>query len=105
MIKFVTIIGARPQIIKAAAISRAIKNKFSKEKTEVIVHTGQHYDQNMSEVFFQELDIPKTNYNLKVGSGKHGVPSFKYAFVSYTFPFTMIQQSSSELCLATSSSV
>lgn len=73
MIKFVTIIGARPQIIKAAAISRAIKNKFSKEITEVIVHTGQHYDQNMSEVFFQELDIPKPNYNLKVGSGKHGV--------------------------------
>ena len=73
MIKFITIIGARPQIIKAAAISRAIKNKFSKEITEVIVHTGQHYDQNMSEVFFQELDIPKPNYNLKVGSGKHGV--------------------------------
>ena len=73
MIKFITIIGARPQIIKAAAISRAIKNKFSKEITEIIVHTGQHYDQNMSEVFFQELDIPKPNYNLKVGSGKHGV--------------------------------
>ena len=73
MIKFITIIGARPQIIKAAAISRAIKNKFSKEITEVIVHTGQHYDQNMSEVFFLELDIPKPNYNLEVGSGKHGV--------------------------------
>ena len=73
MIKVVTIIGARPQIIKAAALSRAIRNKYSKEITEVIVHTGQHYDQNMSEVFFQELDIPKTNYNLKVGSGKHGV--------------------------------
>tara|TARA_B100001059_G_scaffold234783_1_gene278234 strand:+ start:764 stop:1912 length:1149 start_codon:yes stop_codon:yes gene_type:complete len=73
MIKFITIIGARPQIIKAAAISRTIKNKFSKEITEIIVHTGQHYDQNMSEVFFQELDIPKPNYNLKVGSGKHGV--------------------------------
>jgi UDP-GlcNAc3NAcA epimerase len=73
MIKFVTIIGARPQIIKAAAISRTIKNKFSKEITEIIVHTGQHYDQNMSEVFFQELDIPKPNYNLKVGSGKHGI--------------------------------
>ena len=73
MIKFITIIGARPQIIKAAAISRAIKNKFSKEIAEVIVHTGQHYDQNMSEVFFHELDIPKPNYNLAVGSGKHGV--------------------------------
>ena len=73
MIKIITVIGARPQIIKAAAISRAIKNKFSKEINEVIVHTGQHYDKNMSEVFFQELDIPKPNYNLKVGSGKHGV--------------------------------
>ena len=73
MIKFVTIIGARPQIIKAAALSRAIKNKFSKEITEVIVHTGQHYDQNMSEVFFKELDIPKPKYNLEVGSGKHGI--------------------------------
>jgi len=72
MIKFITIVGARPQIIKAAALSRAIKNKFSKEIAEVIVHTGQHYDQNMSEVFFKELDIPKPNYNLEVGSSGHG---------------------------------
>jgi UDP-GlcNAc3NAcA epimerase len=72
MITILTIIGARPQIIKAAAISRAIKNKYSDKITEVIVHTGQHYDQNMSEVFFEELGIPKPNYNLNVGSGSHG---------------------------------
>lgn len=71
MIKIVTIIGARPQIIKAAALSRAIKNKFSKEIEGVIVHTGQHYDANMSGVFFDELQIPQPNYNLNVGSGSH----------------------------------
>jgi len=72
MIKIVTIIGARPQIIKAAALSRAIKHKFSTSITEVIVHTGQHYDENMSQVFFDELGIPAPNYNLNVGSGSHG---------------------------------
>lgn len=72
MIKILTIIGARPQIIKAAAISRAIKNKFQTKIKEVIVHTGQHYDANMSEVFFEELQIPKPDYNLNSGSGKHG---------------------------------
>ncbi len=72
MIKLVTIIGARPQIIKAAALSRAIKNKFSTQITEIIVHTGQHYDANMSQVFFEELQIPQPHYNLNVGSGSHG---------------------------------
>jgi UDP-GlcNAc3NAcA epimerase len=72
MIKIVTIIGARPQIIKAAALSRAIKTKFSSSIREIIVHTGQHYDANMSEVFFTELNIPKPDYNLNVGSGSHG---------------------------------
>lgn len=72
MIKIVTIIGARPQIIKAAALSRAIKNNFSNQITEIIVHTGQHYDENMSQVFFVELGIPAPNYNLNVGSGSHG---------------------------------
>ncbi len=71
MIKIVTIIGARPQIIKAAALSRAIKNNFSNEIQEIIVHTGQHYDANMSGVFFDELQIPQPNYNLNVGSGSH----------------------------------
>lgn len=72
MIKIVTIIGARPQIIKAAALSRAIKKRFSNQLTEIIVHTGQHYDENMSQVFFDELGIPAPNYNLNVGSGSHG---------------------------------
>ncbi len=70
--KIVTIIGARPQIIKAAALSRAIKENFSGKISEVIVHTGQHYDENMSQVFFDELGIPQPNYNLNVGSGSHG---------------------------------
>ncbi len=70
--KIVTIIGARPQIIKAAALSRAILNNYKNKITEVIVHTGQHYDENMSQVFFTELGIPQPNYNLNVGSGSHG---------------------------------
>jgi UDP-GlcNAc3NAcA epimerase len=72
MIKIVTIIGARPQIIKAAALSRAIKNKFNNKIREIIVHTGQHYDTNMSQVFFDELGIPAPDYNLNAGSGSHG---------------------------------
>lgn len=72
MFKATTIIGARPQIIKAAAINRAIRSKFSDIMTEVIIHTGQHYDENMSKVFFDELDIPSPDYNLEVGSGLHG---------------------------------
>ena len=72
MLKILTVIGARPQIIKAAAISRAIRNRYSDRIKEVIVHTGQHYDANMSQVFFEELGIPKEDYNLKVGSGSHG---------------------------------
>ncbi len=72
MIKVVTVIGARPQIIKAAAFSRAIKNGFADKIKEIIVHTGQHYDANMSGVFFEELGIPQPDYNLNVGSGSHG---------------------------------
>lgn len=72
-IKIVTIIGARPQIIKAAALSRAIRQSFSEQLEEIIVHTGQHYDSNMSQVFFDELEIPRPNYNLNVGSASHGI--------------------------------
>jgi len=71
--KIVTIIGARPQIIKAAALSRAIEKHYANEIQEVIVHTGQHYDDNMSQVFFDELGIPCPDYNLHVGSASHGV--------------------------------
>ena len=71
--KIVTVIGARPQIIKAAALSRAIMTHYAGQIQEVIVHTGQHYDENMSQVFFDELDIPRPNYNLHVGSATHGI--------------------------------
>jgi UDP-GlcNAc3NAcA epimerase len=70
--KILTVIGARPQIIKAAALSRAIQNHFQTELEEILVHTGQHYDENMSAVFFSELGIPEPHYNLAVGSGAHG---------------------------------
>lgn len=65
--KIVTVVGARPQFIKAAAVSRILREKF----TEVLVHTGQHYDANMSDIFFEELDIPRPEYHLGVGSGSH----------------------------------
>ena len=70
--KIITIIGARPQIIKASALSRAIQQHFVGQLEEIIVHTGQHYDENMSAVFFDELSIPQPQYNLNVGSGSHG---------------------------------
>jgi len=72
MIKLLTVIGARPQIIKAAALSRAINIHFPNQIQEVILHTGQHYDTNMSDVFFREMGIPAPVYQLDVGSGIHG---------------------------------
>lgn len=77
MKKILTIIGARPQIIKAAALSRAIKESFSDKIVEKILHTGQHYDANMSQVFFDELGIPLPDFNLNVGSGAHGTQTAK----------------------------
>jgi UDP-GlcNAc3NAcA epimerase len=70
--KIVTIVGARPQFIKAAAISRAIRNQYSNQVTEVVIHTGQHHDENMSKVFFDELEIPRPLYNLGISGGRHG---------------------------------
>lgn len=77
MIKIVTIVGARPQIIKAAALSRAVKDQFKDQISEVIVHTGQHYDHNMSQVFFDELQIPQPDINLNIGSASHGLQTAK----------------------------
>jgi UDP-GlcNAc3NAcA epimerase len=72
MKKIITIIGARPQIIKAAAISRAIRTCFSTELNEILLHTGQHYDEKMSGDFFSELEIPLPTYNLHVKSSFQG---------------------------------
>ncbi|MFU0832705.1 MAG: UDP-2,3-diacetamido-2,3-dideoxy-D-glucuronate 2-epimerase [Oscillospiraceae bacterium] len=66
--KLITVVGARPQFIKASVVSMALADVCD----EIIVHTGQHYDHNMSDVFFEELNIPKPAYNLGVGSGTHG---------------------------------
>jgi UDP-GlcNAc3NAcA epimerase len=70
--RILTVIGARPQIIKAAAINRAVKGPFQGRIIETILHTGQHYDANMSQVFFDELGIPRPDIDLAVGSGAHG---------------------------------
>lgn len=73
MKKILTVVGARPQFIKAGITSIQIRKKFK----EVLVHTGQHYDAKMSDVFFDEMNIPKPDYNLAVGSGSHAVQTAK----------------------------
>ena len=75
MKKIVTILGARPQFVKAAVLSRVIQKH--QEIEEVIVHTGQHFDQNMSDVFFEEMMIPKPKYNLDINSMSHGAMTGK----------------------------
>jgi UDP-GlcNAc3NAcA epimerase len=69
-LKILTIVGARPQFIKAAAVSRAIHQTDA--LSEVMIHTGQHFDPNMSDVFFDELDIPKPRHHLDINGGGHG---------------------------------
>lgn len=71
MKKIVSILGARPQFVKAAVLSRIIKEK--REFEEVIIHTGQHFDANMSDVFFNEMEIPEPSYNLNINGGTHGL--------------------------------
>ena len=66
--KLLTVVGARPQFIKAAPFSRAVRTRHE----EVLVHTGQHYDPQLSDVFFDELDLPRPDLHLGVGSGSHG---------------------------------
>lgn len=70
LMKLVTVIGARPQFVKAAVISRAIRQNGSFQ--EILLHSGQHYDENMSDIFFDEMEIPHPDHNLGVGSGAHG---------------------------------
>jgi UDP-GlcNAc3NAcA epimerase len=72
-LRLLTIVGARPQIIKAAALSRAIAGPFAGRISETILHTGQHYDAAMSQVFFEELGIPEPGIRLEVGSASHGI--------------------------------
>jgi UDP-GlcNAc3NAcA epimerase len=69
MKKIITIVGARPQFIKAAIVSRAFQNTGLKE---IIVHTGQHFDTNMSDIFFEEMQIPRPDYNLEINNLQHG---------------------------------
>ncbi|OFZ65107.1 MAG: UDP-N-acetylglucosamine 2-epimerase, partial [Bacteroidetes bacterium RIFCSPHIGHO2_02_FULL_44_7] len=69
-VKIITIVGARPQFVKAAVISRALLKHGDVE--EIIVHTGQHYDHNMSDVFFEEMEIPRPKYNLQINGMDHG---------------------------------
>jgi UDP-GlcNAc3NAcA epimerase len=70
--KIVTVLGARPQFIKAAAVSRVIRDDYAGKIEEILVHTGQHYDHNMSKIFFEDLDIPHPQYNLEISANQHG---------------------------------
>src|SRR6056297_2472720 len=70
--RIVTIVGARPQFIKAAVIRRTIQESYASEIEEYIVHTGQHYDRNMSHIFFDQMRIPEPDINLEIGGGGHG---------------------------------
>ncbi|EKB48610.1 non-hydrolyzing UDP-N-acetylglucosamine 2-epimerase [Cecembia lonarensis] len=77
MIKLFTVIGARPQFIKAAVISRLVRDVYKNQVREVLVHTGQHYDQNMSDIFFEDMDIPRPDFFLSINEKSHGAMTGK----------------------------
>ena len=90
--KIITIVGARPQFVKAAVVSRAIEehNKIatSEHIEEKIIHTNQHYDDNMSDIFFEEMCIPKPHYNLHLGGGTQGAMTGRMLEkIEHTDPF------------------
>jgi len=66
--KICTVVGARPQFIKLSMVSRVLRKNFQ----EVLIHTGQHFDSNMSDIFFEEMTIPRPDYNLGISGGTHG---------------------------------
>ncbi|PIZ56663.1 UDP-N-acetylglucosamine 2-epimerase (non-hydrolyzing) [bacterium (Candidatus Torokbacteria) CG_4_10_14_0_2_um_filter_35_8] len=70
--KIINIVGARPQFIKVAPVTEALNEVLGRKATVKMIHTGQHYNGNMSQIFFDELKIPKPNWNLRIGSGTHG---------------------------------
>jgi UDP-GlcNAc3NAcA epimerase len=72
MKKILTVVGARPQFIKAGVVSRVIRDNFSDQLEEILIHTGQHYDKDMSDIFFKQLDLPQPKANLEIGSSSHG---------------------------------
>lgn len=73
MRKLMTVVGARPQFVKAAVLSRKIREpEYAQRIKEFLVHTGQHYDENMSDIFFRDMEIPEPDANLGIGSGSHG---------------------------------
>lgn len=76
-LKVLTVAGARPQFIKSAVISRLIRDVYHEQITEVLVHTGQHYDQNMSNIFFTDMAIPKPGFHLEVNEKTHGAMTGK----------------------------
>ena len=68
--KIITIVGARPQFVKAAVVSRELAK--NSDIQEIILHTGQHFDKNMSDIFFEEMEIPTPDYNLNINGLSHG---------------------------------
>lgn len=71
-VKILTVVGARPQFVKAAAVSRALRQPACAHVDEILLHTGQHFDSNMSQVFFAELEVPPPKHNLEISGGGHG---------------------------------